>query len=817
MILSSIRYTTRTFLKTPGFTTVVILTLALGIGANAALFSVADALILRPLPFKDADHLVRVTGDLTKQGIKDVGLNIPELFDLRDRAGLFDEVSGLFPVNANLTQVDEPERIEVQLVSPGYFNLLGVTAQLGRVFGEQDYTPGITEVAVISDSLWKRRFGARPDALGKKVRLDEDMYTIIGVMPADFRHPGRSIQGEVDMWSPTGYVASPFNPKPARVGFPINGALGRLKPGISVAAAQAKLDALSASLRAENPGDYPEFRGWTLRLIPLHNDLYGNVRPALFVLLSAVGAVLLIACANVANLLLARAAVRQREFAIRTAIGASRKRIAVQMLMESITLSLLGGAVGLSFAVWSVDLLRSFVPANLPVGPVISINGNVLVFSFVVAVGTGLLFGMAPALQRFDAAYEVMKDQARGSTGDRSRLRSLLVTAEFALAVVLLISASLLIQSYRKLQDVQPGFTADHVLTARIWMPQPNIPSTGPYFEHPARVSLFRRSLEKIRALPGVADAGWVRRLPLTGQRGTSAFLVEGRPLESADASTVEPSMADAGYFRAMQIPLLRGRLFTDEDDQSHPPVLIISDSFAKIFFGDDDPLGKRIRPGGRTSTAPWMTVVGVVGDVKTGALDIASLPQMYRSAYQTSSLDMALVVRTQAPPGSLAVPVRRAIRELDPNLPLFNVQPMPELMSATLVQRQFSMRLLGLFALLALLLSVVGVYGVMAYTVQQRTPEIGIRVALGAARVDVLKMVLRRGLFLTGTGVLLGVGGALGLTRYLAGLLFGISPFDPFTYAVTSIALTAAAMLACYVPARRAMHVDPMIALRHE
>jgi putative ABC transport system permease protein len=541
------------------------------------------------------------------------------------------------------------------------------------------------------------------------------------------------------------------------------------------------------------------------------------MRPALLVLLSAVGAVLLIACANVANLLLARAVVRQREFAIRTAIGASRTRIAAQMLMESVTLSLFGGAVGLGIAVWSVELLRSFIPADLPVGPVISINGNVLLFSFLVAVSTGLLFGMAPALQRFDGAYEVMKEHARGSTGERSRLRSLLVTSEFALAVVLLISASLLIQSYRKLQEVQPGFNADHVLTARIWMPQPNIPSTGPYFEHSARVRLFRRSLEKIRALPGVADAGWSRRLPLTGQRGTSAFLVEGRPLESADAATVEPSVADGGYFRAMQIPLLRGRLFTNEDDQNHPPVLIISDSFAKIFFGNEDPLGKRIRPGGRTSTAPWMTVVGVVGDVKTGALDTDSLPQMYRSAYQTSSLDMALVVRTEVAPGFLAVPVRRVIRELDANLPLFNVQPMPELMSGTLAQRRFSMRLLGLFALLALALSVVGIYGVMAYTVQQRTAEIGIRVALGAARVDVFKMVLRRGLLLTGTGVLAGVGGALGLTHYLSGLLFGIGPFDLFTYTATSVALTAVALFACFVPARRAMRVDPMIALRHE
>jgi predicted permease len=816
MLLQNTRYAVRSLFKNPGFSLIAVITLALGIGANTALFSAVDALMLRPLPFKDADRLVRVTNDLTRRGVRDVGISAPELFDYRDRLDIFESISGLFPVNANLTQVEEPERIEVQLVSPNYFALLGVVPQLGRLFSAADETPGITEIAVISDGLWKRRFGADPNVLGKKVRLDEDMYTIIGVTPPGFHHPGRGLQGDAEMWSPAGYMGSPFNQPPRFVNM-LQGGLGRLKPGITLQVAQQKLDALALSLRAEYPNDYPATNGWAPRLIGLQEDLFGNVRTPLLVLLSSVGALLLIACVNVANLLLARASVRQREFAIRAAMGASRPRLAAQMLTESIVLALAAGVVGTMLAAWSLEALKVFIPQNIPHVSEVAINLRVLSFAIGVSLATGLLFGVAPALQRNANVYETLKDRARSSAGGDRRLRQALVVAEFAMAMVLLIAASLLIRSFWNLQDVRTGFNADQVLTARLWMPQPNIPADGPYFKHPARLALFQRALEKIRAIPGVQSAGWVFQLPFAGRRGSSGFLVEGRSLESANISAAEPNMADAGFFKALQIPLLRGRLFSDADTDTSPPVLLISESFAKQFFPDEDPIGKRIRPGNRNSTAPWMTVVGIVGDIRSGSLEADSRPQMYRCAYQTSNLSMSLVVRSSVAPESLTNPVRRAIREVDTNLPVFSVQPMNQVLAATLIQRKASMRLLGIFALLALVLSAVGVYGVMAYAVEQRTAEIGIRVALGAARSDIFKTIMQNGAALTGLGVLLGVGGALLLTRYLAGLLFGVSPVDAVTFAATAMMLATVSLLACYIPARRAMNVDPIVALRHE
>ena len=558
-IIHDLRFAIRTLLKAPGFTAVAVLTLALGIGANTALFSVVDALMIRALPFKDADRLVRITAEFPKRGVRDVGLSVPEFLDFRDRLDVFEEISGLFPINVNLTQVDEPERIEGQLVSVNYFKVLGAEARLGRVFDSTDYTDGITEVAVISDSLWHRRFGSDPQVLGRRVRLDDDMYTIIGVMPPSFRHPGRGIQGDAEIWAPTGYVATPFQGAVRSSIALQGGALARMKPGMTVALAQQKLDSLALSLKAEYPNDYPDARGWTPRVTALQEDLFGNVRLPLLVLLSAVGAVLLIACANVANLLLARASVRQRELAIRTAMGASRGRIAIQLLTESLVVALIASAIGLMISAWSVDLLKLFVPANLPTVAEIEINVRVLAFTLMIAFVTGVLFGIAPALQRSGNVYETLKDHARGSAGGQSnRLRNCLVVGEFALAVMLVIGASLLIRSFMKLQEVRAGFNSTQLLTARLWMQQPNIPKNGPYFTHLARVSLYRGALERIYALPGVADAGWIQRLPMTGRGGLQPFLIEGQPPETADVNAVESNLADGGFFKAMEIPLMR-------------------------------------------------------------------------------------------------------------------------------------------------------------------------------------------------------------------------------------------------------------------
>jgi len=813
-----LRYGARMFTKKPSFTIVAVITLALGVGANTAIFSMVNSLLLRPLPFKQPERLVRVTADFTKRNVQDVGATVPELFDYRDRAGIFEEVSGIYPINVNLTEVDEPERIEAQLVSPNYFSILGVDAALGRTFQADDYQPGITEIVVISDGLWKRRFGGDANILGKKIRLDNDLFTIVGVMPQGFHHPGRGLQGEAEIWAPTGYAATPFQ-APARGFYILSGVLGRLKPGISIEAAQARLNVVAEDLKNEFPNDFPENRGWTPRLIALQDDLVGNVRPALLILLAAVAFVLLIACANVANLLLARASVRQREFAIRAAMGASRGRLIRQLLTESALLSIGGGLLGLLLTLWSIDGLVLLLPASLPPMAHIAVDARVLLFTMLVSLATGFIFGVAPAFQATAIKMEMLKDAARGSTaGARAnRLRSLLVVSEFALALILLIGAGLLMRSFWRLQSVNPGFNPTNVLTARFWMPQPNDPPTGPYFKHSQRLPFYRQVLQRVLALPGVEEAGWVNRLPLGGQNANQGFLIEGRPLDTADISISDPFTASPGYFKAMQIPLVRGRYFDDHDDENAPGVLLISENFAKRFFADEDPIGKRIRPGNRNSTAPWLTIVGILRDVKTTGLDSDNAPQMYRCTWQVSGLQFALVVRGAFQPAALGPAIRDQVRAVDSNMPIFGVSPMTEVMASTLAQRRFAMLLLGMFAAVALLLSSIGIYAVMAYVVQQRTNEVGIRMALGAQAGDVLRLIVKQGMTLVLWGVGVGLAAAFLLTRLTASLLFNTSATDPLTFLGISLLLIGIALLAICIPARRATKVDPIIALRYE
>ncbi|HJQ25199.1 MAG TPA: ABC transporter permease [Blastocatellia bacterium] len=817
-LLQDLRYGARMLTKKPGFTAVAIITLALGVGANTAMFSVVNSLLLRPLPFKHAEQLVRVSSDFTKRNAKDVGVTVPELFDYRDRADVFEEVSGLYPINVNLTEVDEPERIEALLVSPNYFSILGADAAIGRTFQPDDYQPGITEIVVISDGLWKRRFGSDPGILGKKLRLDNDLFTIVGVMPQGFHHPGRGIQGEAEIWAPTGYAATPFQ-KPARGFYILSGVLGRLKPGVSVEAAQARLDVVAEDLRREFPNDFPESRGWVPRIIPLQDDLVGNVRPALLILLAAVAFVLLIACANVANLLLARASVRQREFAIRAALGASRMRLIRQLLTESAVLSLSGGLLGLLLTLWSVDALVLLLPSNLPPTSHVGIDARVLGFTLLVSLLTGFLFGVAPAFQATATKTAMLKDVTRGSTASQraNRLRGLLVVSEFALALVLLIGAGLLLRSFWRLQAINPGFNPNHVLTARFWMPQPNDPPTGPYFKHQQRLPFYRQVMQRITALPGVEEAGWVNRLPLGGQNANLPFLIEGRPLETADVAASDPFTVSPGYFRAMQIGLVRGRYFDDHDDENAPGVLLVSEGFADRFFPGEDPVGRRIRPGNRNSTAPWLTIVGVVRDVKTTALDSDNAPQMYRCIWQVSGLQFALVVRSAMEPAAMGRAISQEVRAVDPNMPIYSVRPMTEVMAVTFAQRRFAMLLLGMFAVVALLLSAVGIYAVMAYVVEQRTSEVGIRMALGARPGDVLRLIVGQGMRLVLLGVGVGLAAAFALTRLTASLLFNTSASDPLTFTAISLLLTLIALLAIYIPARRATRVDPMIALRYE
>jgi predicted permease len=826
-LLQDLRYALRTAWRDGAFSLIAVLTLALGIGANTALFTVVNAVVLSPLPFRQPEQLVRVTVDFTKQHVQDVGLSIPELFDLR-RSELFDEIAGVWPVSANLTETDEPERVETALVSANYFSMLGVGAQLGRVFDASDEQPGITEVAVISDALWQRRFGGDRQVLGKRIRIDNDMYSIIGVAPKAFRHPGRGTATDVEVWAPAGWLASPFPAQPIRRAFVLQGGLGRLRAGLTPAVAQRRLDALAEKLRQEYPADYPSGNGWAPRIIPLHDDLVGDARHALLTLLAAVGCVLLIACANVANLLLARSSVRQREIAIRRALGAGRSRVVRQLLTESVLLAVVGGGLGLLVAVWCVDALVQLSPSTLPRLQTVSVDGTVLAFTAGLSIATGLFFGLAPAVQGSHVELQsVMRDASRSASapGRSTRLRSVLVVGEFALALVLLVGAALLVQSFWRLQHVDLGFNPSSVLTARIWLPQPNDPRSGPYFTHPARAMFYRRVLERVSALPGVEAAGGVTSLPLAGTPGRAPFNIEGRAPDASNILVSEVSFVTPGYFGALGVARSSGRLLDEHDDDRAPLAVVVSESFARRFFDSEDPIGKRVSqgtglPAGPRAQVPppnWLTIVGVVRDVKSERLETTPAPLMYRSVWQTSNLNLTLAVRTRTDPAALAESIRREVRAVDPNEPVFSVRTMDAVVASAMAERRFTMLLLALFAVTALVLAAIGIYGVMAYFVTQRTHEIGIRMALGATRRVVVGMVLGQGVRLAAAGVVAGVMGALLMTRAIATLLYGVSPRDPWTLAALSATLTAVALLACYIPARRATRVDPIRALRYE
>jgi putative ABC transport system permease protein len=826
IFFQDLRYAFRTASRDRAFSLVAVLTLALGIGANTALFTIVHAVVLSPLPFRNPERLVRVTIDFTAQHVQDVGLSIPELFDLR-RADLFDDLAGVWPVSANLTETDEPERIEAAIVDANYFSMLGIGAQLGRLFGVSDGQTGITEVAVISDALWRRRFGGDPGVLGRRIRIDNDMYSIIGVAPRSFRHPGRGTATDVQMWAPAGWLAPPFPVPPVRRGYVLQGGLGRLKAGVTPAIAQQRVNVLAERLRQRYLADYPAGAGWAPRVIPLHDDLVGDARPALLTLLAAVGCVLLIACANVANLLLARSSVRQREFAIRRALGAGRWRIVGQLLTESVLLAVVGGALGLVVALWGVDLLVQISPAGLPGLHAVGVDATVLAFTAALSVVTGIVFGLAPAIQggQIDL-HPVMNGAGRSASATQgaARMRAVLVVAEFALALVLLVGAGLLVQSFWRLQRVDLGFNPSSVLTARLWLPQPNDPRTGPYFTHAARASFYRRVIDRVAALPGVQAVGAVTSLPLGGTPGRASFTIEGRPPDAANVPVSEASLVTPGYFSALGVELVRGRVFDDHDDESAPIALVVSESFARQFLAGEDAIGQRLvfGGGGRPSgpppaSIPWLTIVGIVRDVKSARLEASPAPLIYRSLFQTSNLNLTLVVRTRHDPAMLAESIRRAVRAVDPNEPVFGVQTMDAVVSSALAERRFTMRLLALFAVTALVLSAIGIYGVMTYFVTQRTHEIGIRMALGASTREVVAMVLGQGVRLAGAGVVAGVTGALLTTRVISALLFGVSPRDPWTLGALSATLTAVALLACYVPARRATRVDPIRALRYE
>jgi putative ABC transport system permease protein len=809
-LVQDVRYGARTLLKNPGFTLVAVVTLALGIGANAAIFTVVNAVLLNPLPYAEPERLMKIYGNFTTVNQLGMSASVPEFTDYRQQAGSFESIAGYDDFSANLTaQEGEPERVEALAATPELFSVLKVTAETGRVFFPEEAQAGRDDVVLISHELWGRRFGADPNAVGRKVILNGLPHTVIGIMPRGFAFPQQT-----ELWKPLWFPSEQLTGQwRGNRGVSV---IGRLKPGVKAAAAQAEMDRLAAQLTEQYPRNY-ESRGWKIALVPLLDDYVGEARAGLLVLLCAVAFVMLIACANVANLSLARAAARRQEVAVRLALGATRRRVVRQLLTESVFLAVVGGAAGLLLAVWGIDLLLSFAPENLPRIEEVRVDGRVLAFTFGVSLVTGILFGLIPALAASNPDLnETLKDGGRTGTGSirRARARNAFVIAEIALALVLLVGAGLVLKSFLRLQSVDPGFNPDGVLTMRLMLP------FEIYQTPDARSAFYQQVLERIKQSPGVEAAGAASRVPLS--QGGSSGTVSGE--NSAVGPGDLPVEAEwrwitPGYFKAMGITLIDGRAFTAADGEGAPLVAVVDEAFARRYYPNADAVGKRIKRGKLDSTRPWMTVVGVVRRGQSRGLDRSSEPLVYFPFYQDPSpYNMSLVVRTNAAdPALLNATLRAAIQSLDRNQPVFDVFTMRQIVERSMSSRRFSMLLMGMFAAVALLLAAVGIYGVMSYAVSQRTHELGIRIALGAGTSHLLRLVLGHGMQLALTGVAIGTAGAFALTRLMSSLLYDVSATDPATFGLIALLLVSVALVACYLPARRATKVDPCVALRYE
>jgi predicted permease len=815
-VFQDIKFALRVFRKSPLFTAVVVLTLALGIGANTAIFSIVNAVLLRSLPFREPDRLQKVTFNNPGVGLRDVPFSVPEFEDLKTRAGVFEDVSVVWPVSANLTGAKEPQRLELLVVSPNYFSMLGATPQIGRLFGPEDFSIGFSTAAIISDGLWRRSYGADPNVLGRNLRLDNDLYTIVGVLPPGFRHPGKTVAKDVEIWGTAGYSADPF-PKPARNVRLLPEAIARLKPGITVRQAQARLDIMASELRQEFSSDYPPLAKWSIAIQPLQQSLVGDVRPMMLVLMGTVILIILIASVNIANLLLARASGRQQEIALRLTLGASRSRMVRQLLTESLMLSLLGGLAGVAAASVALGSILRFLPAGIPRLSEVRVDGVVLLFALLVSLLTGLLFGLAPALQstRPDV-FAAIREGARGSgySAKTNRLRGTLIVSELALAVVLMIGAGLLLRSFVGLLEANPGFNPSSVAAASIWLPVPNDPKVDPYNGIAPQAAFVRETLRRMRSIPGVELAGMTSALPASGQANNTELSIEDRPVESSQDLRAEVIRVSPGYFEVMRTPMIRGRLFAESDEDGKLPVAIIDETTARRYWGNGDPLGRRLRFA-QFANVPWLSIVGVVKDVKHDGLEVDGVPHIYVSAYQRQSRVISIVLRTSLPPSLLEPQIRREVQSVDPSLPVFNVRSMREVMDDSLAPRRFSSTLVGAFAAVALLLASLGIYGLLAYMVGQKSHEIGIRIALGAQPSDILKLVLRRGMLLSGAGIFAGLLLAAVAAPAIASLLYGVHPIDPLVFLSVPAVFLVVAFLASSIPARRALRVDPIVALR--
>jgi putative ABC transport system permease protein len=808
-LIQDLRYAVRGLIKRPGFTIIAVMTLALGIGANSAIFSVVDSVLLRSLPLPDSESLYAIHTGAATFNRYDGPLSYPEYQDVVQQTRSFQSIGAWVDTNANLSDGVKPERVIMRVVLPSLLPTLGVEPVRGRNFLPEETTKGRDHVAMITYGLWQRRFSGADDAVGKSVRLDNADFQIIGILPKDFQ-----FERPVEVWVPLTTTDPDVNVRNAH----FLSVIGRLRPGANEKAVAADLSAIAKYESDTFPDMFPASAGFDFRARPYLEDIVGDVRLPLYVLLAAVGFVLLIACTNVANLLLAKAAPRQREIALRTALGARRYHLVRQLLTESILLAIVAGGIGVLLATWGTTALVALSPNSLPRAREIGFDWRVLAFTSVVALTTGIVFGLLPAFwgPRVELT-DALKEGSRGSTAGGGRLRKMLVVTEVALSVMLLVGAGLMLRSFSHLRAVDPGFRTDHALTLRVALPVPSGAITTA--DENRFVSFYDRALARISELPGVTAAGASNMVPLDGNGTDRLIDIEGYvPRDAADMPDAQDRQVTPGWFAAMGIPLTHGRLIQPSDDEKAPRVLVVNESFAKRFFQNGDAIGKRVRLGKLTTEFPWATIVGIVGDVRNFALDEPPLPTMYWPVNQIRATpSLAIVVRTQSDPLTLTSPVREAIAAIDPAQPIYGMQTLEQLVAKSLGQRRFTLTLMLLFGVIALVLSAIGIYGVMAFAVTQRTQEIGIRMALGASALDVLKMVVGSGMFLAAIGVAVGLIGAFGLTRLMSSLLFGVSPTDLVTFGLVTAGLLMVALLACYIPARRATKVDPLVALRYE
>ena len=811
-LLQDIRFGLRMLLKSPSISIVATIALALGIGANTAIFSVVNAVLLRPLPFPHPDALVALFETDTQRGLERGSHSYPNFFDLRAQNTTLERVACYHSSDYIMTGRGEPARLQAAVVTADLFQVLGVSPMLGRTFLPDEDKPSETgRVVILSQPLFQRRFNSDPSILNQPVTLNGETFTVVGVMPAGFEFP---IQNDpVELWTTIAGDASGETPVTAQRGAHFLQVVGRLKPGVTMEQTQADLTAIASRLEQQYPDTNTHK---SLRVDSALSALVGDVRPTLLILLGAVACVLLIACANVANLLLARATGRHKEMAIRAAMGASRVRVIRQLLTESVLLSLLGGAVGLLLAVWWSDLLIALGKEDIPRAVQVGIDLRVLGFTLGVSLLTGVIFGLAPAFHSSKAGLiDALKEGGRGTSegARRNKVRSVLVVSELAIAVVLLVGAGLLIQSLWRLQKVNSGLQPENVLTFTVGLPEVR-------YNYEKQSQFFIDLKSRLESTPGVQSASSVLPLPLSGDRFVISFEIEGRPMAPKDHPSGDFFCTGVGYFRAMGIPIIKGRDFDDRDRHGSTPVVIITDALARQFFPNEDPLGKRIKPGINTIEGEKSTmreIIGVVADVRNRSLNTAPKPAYYVPQTQVPFDQMVMVVKTNGDPHGLIPTATKQVAAMDPDLPVFGVKTMEEYMSASVAAPRFSTTLLSIFAAVALVLTIVGLYGVMSYSVAQRTNEIGIRLALGAQSRDVLLMIVKQGSFLIGMGIVIGLAGAFALTRLISSLLFGVTAKDPFTFAAVVVLLGVVALLACYVPAWRATKVDPMEALRYE